>query len=114
MSIPATAVRQPDGGFLVTGEATFLSGCWNSEWALVPAPEVEEGQDFTANLNPNSLEVLTGCRLEPSVAGAEPGSRYQFERNGYFCVDPDSTADQLVFNRTVTLKDTWAKIKKRK
>jgi glutaminyl-tRNA synthetase len=54
--------------------------------------------------------VLTNCYVEPSVAQAAPLSRYQFERLGYFCVDPDSTAGQLVFNRTVTLKDTWAKI----
>jgi len=72
----------------------------------------EEGQDFTANLNPNSLEVLTSCRVEPSLAGASPGSRYQFERQGYFCVDPDSSAGKLVFNRTVGLRDTWAKIEK--
>ena len=72
----------------------------------------EEGQDFTANLNPNSLEVLTSCRVEPSLAGALPGSRYQFERQGYFCVDPDSSAGKLVFNRTVGLRDTWAKIEK--
>ena len=78
---------------------------------LKPNPlDVEEGQDFTANLNPNSLEVLSGCRVEPSLAGAAPGSRYQFERQGYFCVDPDSTADKLVFNLTATLRDTWAKI----
>jgi glutaminyl-tRNA synthetase len=76
-----------------------------------PDPEdVPEGQDFTANLNPNSLETLTDCYVEPSLAGAVPLSRYQFERLGYFCVDPDSATDQLVFNRTVTLKDTWAKI----
>jgi glutaminyl-tRNA synthetase len=76
-----------------------------------PDPEdVPEGQEFTVNLNPNSLEVLTDCYAEPSVAGAAPLTRYQFERLGYFCVDPDSTADKLVFNRTVTLKDTWAKI----
>ncbi len=73
---------------------------------------VEEGQDFTANLNPNSLEILTGCQLEPSLAGATPGSRYQFLRHGYFCVDPDSTEEKLVFNRTVPLRDTWAKIEK--
>jgi len=73
---------------------------------------VSEGQDFTANLNPNSLEVLTGCKLEPSLHGAAAGSRYQFERLGYFCVDPDSTSDSLVFNRTVALRDTWAKIEK--
>ncbi len=74
--------------------------------------DVPEGQDYTANLNPNSLERLTACRVEPSLKGALPGKRYQFERLGYFCVDPDSTADRLVFNRTVTLRDTWAKIEK--
>jgi len=74
--------------------------------------EVEPGQDFKANLNPSSLEVLTGCRVEPSLAGAAPGSRYQFERKGYFCVDPDSSAGKLVFNQTVSLRDTWAKIEK--
>jgi len=78
---------------------------------LKPNPlDVEEGQDFTASLNPNSLEVLRGCRVEPSLAGAAPGSRYQFERQGYFCVDPDSTGEKLVFNLTATLRDTWAKI----
>jgi glutaminyl-tRNA synthetase len=74
--------------------------------------EVEEGKDFTSNLNPKSLEVLRDCFVEPSVKDAEPLSRYQFERLGYFCVDSDSKADKLVFNRTVTLKDTWAKIQK--
>ena len=75
--------------------------------------EVEEGQDFTANLNPDSLEVVTHAKLEPSLAKASPGDRYQFERLGYFCVDKDSSAGKLVFNRTVQLKDTWAKIEKR-
>lgn len=79
-----------------------------------PDPDdVPEGQDWKANLNPNSLEILTGCRLEPSLRGAPLGSRYQFERQGYFCVDPDSTPERPVFNRTVTLKDTWAKIEKK-
>ncbi|MBM4465645.1 MAG: glutamine--tRNA ligase/YqeY domain fusion protein [Chloroflexi bacterium] len=78
---------------------------------LVENPlDVAEGEDFTANLNPNSLEVLTSCRVEPSLVGAAPGSIYQFERQGYFCVDPDSTDEKLVFNRTVSLRDTWAKI----
>ncbi|MBC8228448.1 glutamine--tRNA ligase/YqeY domain fusion protein, partial [bacterium] len=78
-----------------------------------PDPEdVEEDSDFKANLNPNSLEILTSCRVEASLAGAEQGSRYQFLRMGYFCVDPDSSAGKLVFNRTVTLRDTWAKIQK--
>ena len=73
----------------------------------------EEGVDFAASLNPQSLEVLKSCRVEPSLAGAAPGGRYQFERLGYFCVDPvDSTPEALVFNRTVTLRDTWAKIEK--
>jgi glutaminyl-tRNA synthetase len=75
--------------------------------------EVEEGSDFTANLNPKSLEVLTPCHLEPSLSGSKPGDRYQFERLGYFCVDPDSKKDKLVFNRTVTLRDVWAKIQKK-
>jgi glutaminyl-tRNA synthetase len=74
--------------------------------------EVEEGQDFTANLNPNSLEVLTS-KVEPSLREAQPGTRYQFERMGYFCVDPDSAPGQPVFNRTIGLKDTWAKIEQR-
>ncbi|MFQ6101478.1 MAG: glutamine--tRNA ligase/YqeY domain fusion protein [Anaerolineae bacterium] len=74
--------------------------------------DVEEGQDFTANVNPNSLEILTSCRVEPSLAGAAPGGHYQFERQGYFCVDPDSSDDRLIFNRTVSLRDTWAKIEK--
>jgi glutaminyl-tRNA synthetase len=71
-----------------------------------------EGLDFTAYLNPKSLEVLNGCKLEPSLASAAHGGRCQFERLGYFCVDPDSTPDRLVFNRTMTLRDTWAKIEK--
>ncbi len=72
--------------------------------------DVSQGADWTANLNANSLEVLTSCQVEPSLAQTSPGSRYQFERLGYFCTDPDSTAGKLVFNRAVTLRDTWAKI----
>ena len=75
--------------------------------------EVEEDQDFTANLNPNSLEVITHAKLEPSLASAAAGNRYQFERLGYFCVDPDSKPGKPVFNRTVALKDTWAKVEKK-
>jgi glutaminyl-tRNA synthetase len=75
--------------------------------------DVGEGEDLTACLNPRSLEVLSGCRVEPSLATAGPGDQYQFERLGYFCVDPDSAAGALVFNRTVTLRDTWAKISKK-
>jgi methionine--tRNA ligase beta chain len=73
----------------------------------------KDGLDFKSYLNPGSLETLTTCRLEPSLSGAVPGSRYQFERLGYFCADPlDSHEGALVFNRTVTLRDTWAKIEK--
>lgn len=71
-----------------------------------------EGGDFKANLNPNSLEILQTCRVEPGLADAPRGVRYQFERLGYFCVDPDSSDMKPVFNRTVTLRDTWAKIEK--
>ncbi len=75
--------------------------------------DVPDGQDFTALLNPNSLQVLAGCKLEPSLGQARPGDLFQFERQGYFCADPDSTAGRPVFNRTVTLKDTWAKIQQK-
>jgi len=74
-----------------------------------PSTTDEAGQDFMSNLKPDSLRVVTGY-LEPAVAGAAPGSCYQLERLGYFCVDPDSTEERLVFNRTVTLRDSWAKI----
>jgi glutaminyl-tRNA synthetase len=81
---------------------------------IKPDPtQVEEGQDVTANLNPESLAVLTGCKLEPSLASAAAGARFQFERLGYFCVDRDSGPARLVFNRTVALKDAWAKIEKK-
>ena len=76
--------------------------------------DVEEGGSFKDILNPNSLETLTSCRVEPALAGVMPGSRYQFERMGYFSADPDSSATRLVFNRIVTLKDTWAKVEKAK
>jgi glutaminyl-tRNA synthetase len=74
--------------------------------------ETEQGKEYTSNINHNSLEVLTTCRVEPSLKGAVAYSRYQFERLGYFCVDPDSSAKALVFNQTITLRDTWAKIQK--
>jgi len=80
---------------------------------LTPNPEdVPEGQDFMVNLNPNSLTTLTGCRVEPGLANAAPGTRVQFERRGYFCVDPDSRGGSLVFNRTLSLRDSWAKIER--
>jgi glutaminyl-tRNA synthetase len=74
--------------------------------------ELEEGQDWTDSLNPDSLETLAGCKVEPGLAHAAPGSRYQFLRLGYFCVDPDSKNGSPVFNRTISLKDTWAKIER--
>jgi len=74
--------------------------------------QTEEGQDFTAHLNPRSLEVIRGAKLEPSLARVATGSRFQFERLGYFCADPGSKPGAPVFNRTVALKDTWAKIEK--
>ncbi len=73
-------------------------------------PEATEGEDFIVHLNENSLEVLTGCLVEPNLQGAKKGERFQFMRQGYYTVDADSTPGRLVFNRTVSLKDTWAKI----
>ncbi|MBN2001074.1 glutamine--tRNA ligase/YqeY domain fusion protein [candidate division KSB1 bacterium] len=75
--------------------------------------DVEEGKDFLSNLNPNSLQILKECRIEPSLSTTKPGDRFQFERLGYFYTDPDSTAEKPVFNRTATLRDTWAKIQKK-
>ena len=75
--------------------------------------DIAPGQDFTANLNPNSLEVITEAKLEPSLANAAVGGRFQFERLGYFCVDLDAKPGKLVFNRTVALKDAWAKVERK-
>jgi glutaminyl-tRNA synthetase len=72
--------------------------------------DTEEGKDFTAHINPNSMQVLSGCQVEPSLASATPGHRCQFLRQGYYCLDPDTTPGKLIFNRTVSLRDTWAKI----
>ena len=76
-------------------------------------PLADKETDFKEFINPDSLEVLTESRLEPSLGDAAPGDIFQFERQGYFCVDPDSEADRLVFNRTVTLRDSWGKVKNR-
>jgi len=76
----------------------------------VEEPEAGKDADWLSFLNPDSLDRVIGAKLEPSLAGAAPGTRVQFERQGYFCVDPDSRSGALVFNRTVTLRDTWAKI----
>jgi glutaminyl-tRNA synthetase len=79
----------------------------------VPVPDsMPEGKTFIDALNPNSLEVVSGAFVEPSAANAEAGVKYQFERTGYFCVDPDSQPGKPVFNKTVGLKDTWAKVEK--
>ncbi len=81
---------------------------------LKPDPgDVAEGGSFLDNLNPSSLEIVSDAKLEPSLGSAKPGDRFQFERVGYFCVDPDSSAGKLVFNRTLALKDSWAKIEKK-
>jgi glutaminyl-tRNA synthetase len=93
----------------VSGEVRVYENLFTKE---NPA-DVPEGQDFTANLNPNSLEIISDAKLEPSLASARAGDRYQFERLGYFCADLDSKPGALVFNRTVALRDTWAKIEKR-
>jgi glutaminyl-tRNA synthetase len=78
-----------------------------------PSPGNEsDDRDFIASLNPASMEVVADARVEPGLVGAAPGSRFQFERLGYFCVDPDTTADHLVVNRTVGLRDSWAKLEK--
>ncbi|TKJ36597.1 glutamine--tRNA ligase [candidate division LCP-89 bacterium B3_LCP] len=75
--------------------------------------DVPEGGDWIDNLNPKSLEVLTGCKLEPNLRGVEPGFSCQFERQGYFCVDQDSDGDKIIFNRTVTLRDAWKRMQKK-
>jgi len=74
--------------------------------------QTAEDEDFKSNLNPDSCQILTSCRIEPSLGNAKPLNRYQFERLGYFCVDPDSSDAKLIFNRTVSLRDTWARIQK--
>ena len=93
----------------VAAEARLYDRLFTAENPL----DVAEGEDWTAGLNPASLEILAGCRVEPSVARAAPGTRFQLERLGYFCVDADSAAGKPVLNRTVTLRDAWQKIRKR-
>ena len=111
------------GGDSPDGRSPKATLHWVSAAHAVPAEirlydrlfkdERPDTEDFKVALNPNSLEIVNDCRVEPSLAGAKPGDRFQFERQGYFCVDPDSSNGRLVFNRTVTLRDTWAKIEKR-
>jgi glutaminyl-tRNA synthetase len=81
---------------------------------LFTRPEPGADGDFLADLNPRSLEILTACRLEPGLADAASDAAVQFERQGYFCRDPDSSPKRLVFNRTVALRDTWAKLQTRR
>jgi glutaminyl-tRNA synthetase len=76
--------------------------------------KTEAGKDYMSNLNPSSLEVLSGCKIEPSLRDAPIGGQYQFLRQGYFCVDLDSKKGKVVFNRAVGLKDSWSKIEKKK
>jgi glutaminyl-tRNA synthetase len=93
----------------ISAEVRLYSHLFNTEDPMDVAPD----EEITANLNPDSLETLRDCRVEPSVAAAVPGASLQFERLGYFCADPDSSEAVPVFNRTVTLRDTWAKIAKK-
>ncbi len=86
----------------------------NSYDRLFNNPDPEESGDFIADINPTSLQVLTGCLVEPGLAQAKPGEQFQFERLGYFCADTNSTPEQLIFNRTVELRDTWTKIENKK
>jgi glutaminyl-tRNA synthetase len=79
---------------------------------LLAPPQHSAEVDWTGSLNPQSLELLTDCLVEPSLRSSSPGSRFQFERQGYFCMDPESSPEALLFNRTVSLKDTWAKVEK--
>jgi glutaminyl-tRNA synthetase len=116
---PETRSGEPGGERKVKGTLHWVSAphCLKAEVRLygnlLLRPNPDEDEDFMSSLNPGSLEVLKDCRLEPGLAGAAPGSRYQFLRLGYFSVDPDSGEGSLVFNRTVSLKDTWAKIEKK-
>jgi len=115
--LPDTRSGMPDSGRKVKGTIHWVSAkhALNAEARLYEQlfvkenPEdVEEGKDFKENMNPNSLQIKN-CFIEPSLQEAKAGEKYQFERMGYFCVDKDSSTDKLIFNRTVTLKDSWAK-----
>lgn len=119
---PATRSGNAPGGRKVKGTIHWVSAAqafdaeirlYENLFTKEDPNDLAEGQEFTANLNPGSLEVLPNAKLEPSLASATPGDRYQFERLGYFCADLDSKAGKLVFNRTVPLRDTWAKVEKR-
>ena len=112
-------IRRP-GRLVKDGRKVKGTSHWISVQHAIPAefrlydrlfnkPDPDEGEGFLSNINPDSLEAIRGF-VETGLAGARPGSNYQFERQGYFCVDPDSTPSAMVFNRSVSLKDSWAKI----
>ena len=120
---PATRGGDAPDGRKVRGTIHWLSAAhaelaeirlYDTLFTLADPMAVPEGTDYLASLNPRSLEVLRGAWVEPSLAGARPGERVQFERVGYFCLDPDSTPGAPVWNRTVTLRDSWAKIASKK
>jgi len=106
---PKATMHWVSADHAVPGEARL----YDTLFAKRDPNEIEEGSDWKSNLNPKSLEVIAGAKLEPALKGAPPGSRFQFERLGYFCADiRDSSPDKPVFNRTVTLRDTWVRITK--
>ncbi len=120
---PESAGGQTPDGRMVKGTLHWVSAAHavDAEVRLYdylftkPDPnDAPEGQDFMANFNYNSETILAGCKVEPGLAAARPGDRFQFLRTGYFCLDPDTTPELLVFNRTVGLKDTWSKVEKKK
>lgn len=126
IELRATYDPETKGGYAPDGRKVKGTLHWLSAEHAIPAEvrlyealfdtpnpmDVEEGEDFTANINPNSLEVIENAFVEPSVEGAAVGTTYQFERLGYFTIDTDTTDEKMVFSRTVTLKDTWSKIQK--
>jgi glutaminyl-tRNA synthetase len=112
---PATRGGNAPDGRKVKSTIHWVSAAHvaDAEVRLYETLFTQEAPNDIEERNLNSLEVVTNCKIEPSLEGAAPGNSYQFERLGYFCVDPDSTRDKLVFNRTVALRDTWAKIEKK-
>lgn len=115
---PLTKSGMPESGRKVKGTIHWVStqGCFDAEVRLydrlfmVENP-ADDGRDILELLNPDSLKILKGCKMESYLKDAKPGDKFQFQRTGYFCVDPDTTSDNMVFNRTVSLKDSWAKEK---
>lgn len=111
-----TKSGMPDSGRKVKGTIHWVSteGCFNAEVRLydrlfIVENPADDEREFTELLNPDSLKVLKGCKMESYLKDAKAGDKFQFQRTGYFCVDPDSTTENMVFNRTVSLKDSWAK-----